>query len=122
MASPRKPGLKKIALFSQEGSELMSDSLLETRLDPVGVGAGGHTHSPAADQELEQEQEGGWREQSPLQHTQDPVCLSCLVKFGSREDQVEHYKLDWHRYNLKRKLKGLESVDQNQFERIAGVD
>ena len=29
---------------------------------------------------------------------------------------MEHYKLDWHRYNLKRSLLGLAPVTLNDFE------
>ena len=47
-------------------------------------------------------------------------CLTCGVSFKNREEQVAHYQLDWHRYNLKRRLKGLSSVHQDQFEKIAG--
>lgn len=47
-------------------------------------------------------------------------CLSCHMTFSGREEQVQHYKLDWHRYNIKRKLKGLEPVDQDHFEKISG--
>ncbi|CAN0486274.1 unnamed protein product, partial [Ectocarpus sp. 8 AP-2014] len=28
-----------------------------------------------------------------------------------------HYKLDWHRYNLRRKVAGLAPVDQGDFDR-----
>ena len=47
-------------------------------------------------------------------------CNTCQTGFASREEQVEHYQLDWHRYNLKRRLKGLTHVNQEEFERVAG--
>ena len=47
-------------------------------------------------------------------------CLSCHVTFDLREEQVAHYRLDWHRYNLKRKLRGLPHVTQEVFEVEAG--
>ena len=34
--------------------------------------------------------------------------------------QRDHYKSDWHRYNLKLKLKALNSVTEEDFEKIAG--
>jgi pre-60S factor REI1 len=40
------------------------------------------------------------------------------------EDQVQqrlHYKLDWHRYNLKRKLGGLEPVTEEKFTELEGM-
>ena len=48
-------------------------------------------------------------------------CLSCHVMFDVRAEQVPHYRLDWHRYNLKRKLKGLTHVTQEEFEMEAGL-
>ena len=47
-------------------------------------------------------------------------CLSCHVTFDLRSEQVAHYKLDWHRYNLKRKLRGLPHMTQEVFEVEAG--
>lgn len=32
------------------------------------------------------------------------TCLCCQAMFGSGNLQREHYKTDWHRYNLKRKV------------------
>ncbi len=48
-------------------------------------------------------------------------CHTCQTGFTIREEQVEHYQLDWHRYNLKRKLKGLTHVNQEDFEKISGT-
>ena len=110
---------KKVLLFSKEGRELVSDSKLvlsqyspDTVRDPLQQHQ--HQQSPAP---------GPAGHASLSDHTystRDPECTSCHVTFSNREEQVEHYKLDWHRYNLKRKLKGLEGVGQDQFERISG--
>ncbi|ORX78291.1 hypothetical protein BCR32DRAFT_282442 [Anaeromyces robustus] len=35
------------------------------------------------------------------------TCLTCHTTFSNNELQREHYKSDWHRYNLKRKIAGL---------------
>ena len=48
-------------------------------------------------------------------------CLSCGVQLESREEQVAHYKLDWHKYNVKRKLAGLPCVEEDAFEAMSGV-
>ncbi len=32
------------------------------------------------------------------------TCISCHVAFREAAVQREHYKSDWHRYNLKRKV------------------
>lgn len=51
----------------------------------------------------------------------DTFCNTCQTGFASREEQVEHYQLDWHRYNLRRRLKGLTHVPQEAFETVAGA-
>ncbi|KAG5852500.1 hypothetical protein ANANG_G00063090 [Anguilla anguilla] len=33
-------------------------------------------------------------------------CSACQCPFDSREEQTEHYKLDWHRFNLRQRLVG----------------
>jgi len=48
------------------------------------------------------------------------ACGLCGIAFKSLEDQRRHVKSDWHRYNLKQKLRGLQAVDEIQFERLVG--
>lgn len=43
------------------------------------------------------------------------TCVTCKVYFKSNEIQREHYKSDWHRYNLKRKIANLPSVTAEEF-------
>uniref|UniRef100_A0A8D8J2M7 Zinc finger protein 622 n=3 Tax=Culex pipiens TaxID=7175 RepID=A0A8D8J2M7_CULPI len=45
------------------------------------------------------------------------TCLNCSVRFANAEAQREHYKTDWHRYNLKRKIAELPPVNVEEFER-----
>ncbi|XP_062907551.1 tRNA endonuclease ANKZF1-like isoform X2 [Mobula hypostoma] len=47
-------------------------------------------------------------------------CSACGCSFESREEQTEHYRLDWHRFNLSRRLMGAQSVSAENFETIAG--
>ncbi|XP_067650118.1 tRNA endonuclease ANKZF1-like [Haliotis asinina] len=47
-------------------------------------------------------------------------CNFCSVEFAARWAQREHYKSDWHRYNLKLRLKGSNFVCEDEFEKIAG--
>ncbi|KAK6166090.1 hypothetical protein SNE40_022861 [Patella caerulea] len=46
-------------------------------------------------------------------------CNCCDCVFEERKDQEQHYKSDWHRYNLRLKLGGLKSVKIEDFEKIA---
>lgn len=46
------------------------------------------------------------------------TCLACRVVFDDAESQRAHYKSDWHRYNLKRKIAELPPVTNGEFNRI----
>lgn len=43
-------------------------------------------------------------------------CGTCKVEFGDAQDHRNHCKSDWHRLNLKRKLKGEAPVPEAEFE------
>jgi len=43
------------------------------------------------------------------------TCITCGVGFRDAELQRGHYKSDWHRYNLKRRVVDLASVTEDQF-------
>ncbi|ORX48666.1 hypothetical protein BCR36DRAFT_329123 [Piromyces finnis] len=51
------------------------------------------------------------------QSVQTPLytCLTCKVAFRSADIQREHYRQDWHRYNLKRKVAGLQPITYDVF-------
>ena len=46
------------------------------------------------------------------------TCLSCRVTFSTNEHQKEHYKSEWHRYNLMRKVVELEPVTFEFFLKV----
>ena len=48
-----------------------------------------------------------------MQHT----CITCRVAFLDSNLQRGHYKTDWHRYNLKRKVVELPPVTAEEFQR-----
>lgn len=43
------------------------------------------------------------------------TCITCRVAFADAEFQRSHYKSDWHRYNLKRKVADLPHVSAEGF-------
>ena len=45
-------------------------------------------------------------------------CTSCKVVLQDRQDQLLHYRLDWHRINLKRKMQGKAPLSAEAFEEI----
>ncbi|XP_047457335.1 ankyrin repeat and zinc finger domain-containing protein 1 [Mugil cephalus] len=44
-------------------------------------------------------------------------CSACKWSFINREEQREHYKLDWHRFNLRQKMVGLPPLTAEEFEK-----
>ena len=49
--------------------------------------------------------------------SQSFTCISCRVAFQNTDFQRLHYKTDWHRYNLKRKVASLPPVTAEEFQR-----
>ena len=49
------------------------------------------------------------------------TCITCHVAFLSADIQRHHYKSDWHRYNLKRKVVSLPPVTVEEFQRRAAA-
>lgn len=45
------------------------------------------------------------------------TCINCQVAFKNVDLQRDHYKTDWHRYNLKRKIAELPPVTAEEFQR-----
>ncbi|XP_006245310.1 tRNA endonuclease ANKZF1 isoform X1 [Rattus norvegicus] len=44
-------------------------------------------------------------------------CSACDQVFQNHQEQREHYKLDWHRFNLKQRLKNKPLLSASDFER-----
>lgn len=44
------------------------------------------------------------------------TCINCSVKFANADMQRDHYKTDWHRYNLKRRVAQLPPVTAEEFQ------
>eukprot|EP00117_Sycon_ciliatum_P040962 scpid39407/ scgid30036/ Ankyrin repeat and zinc finger domain-containing protein 1; Zinc finger protein 744 len=47
------------------------------------------------------------------------TCILCDIRFASRNAQVEHARLDWHRFNLRQQLAGRPAVTEDVFDEIA---
>lgn len=43
------------------------------------------------------------------------TCVTCHIGFKEHESQRDHYKTDWHRYNLKRKVADMPPVAYEDF-------
>lgn len=46
-------------------------------------------------------------------------CSFCNTIFEDKAQQRLHYKLDWHRYNLKQRLNGLKPIGEDKFSLLA---
>jgi hypothetical protein len=47
-------------------------------------------------------------------------CSYCNTGFVDKQQQRHHYKLDWHRYNLKLNLTNKKAVTEEKFQQLAG--
>ncbi|XP_034549721.1 ankyrin repeat and zinc finger domain-containing protein 1 [Notolabrus celidotus] len=62
------------------------------------------------------------RESSLVREVSDKmICSACRCPFNNREEQMEHYRLDWHRFNLRLKISGMPPVTAEEFERKTGT-
>ena len=46
------------------------------------------------------------------------TCQLCGTTSSSVQEQRLHVKTDWHKYNLKQKIKGARSVSEDEFEKL----
>ncbi|XP_068197355.1 cytoplasmic 60S subunit biogenesis factor ZNF622 [Antennarius striatus] len=49
------------------------------------------------------------------------TCISCRVAFSDGDLQRRHYRSDWHRYNLKRKVAAMPPVSAHDFQERVGA-
>ncbi len=69
-----------------------------------------------ADQEAECQNVEAVEEISQLKVSDSKSCSTCGVQFADQTAQREHFKLDWHRFNLKESLAGRKAVTEDGFE------
>ena len=110
-------GSRFIPLASKEAKKLLSQSGLSLIHHTTTKTSGdSQPHIPESGGKVDDSQPTG----PHPQRGGDLYCQSCCVVLGDREEQLVHYRLDWHRYNLRRRLKGLAPLSQEEFEKIAG--
>ena len=49
-------------------------------------------------------------------------CSTCEVGFNVATEHREHFRSDWHRFNLKRKNKGLTTISETEFNSLDEAD
>ncbi|XP_037705658.1 ankyrin repeat and zinc finger domain-containing protein 1 isoform X2 [Choloepus didactylus] len=55
--------------------------------------------------------------QGPPDISEKLFCSTCEQTFQNHQEQREHYKLDWHRFNLKQRLKNRPPLSALDFEK-----
>eukprot|EP00735_Rhodelphis_limneticus_P006166 TRINITY_DN18538_c0_g1::TRINITY_DN18538_c0_g1_i1::g.1040::m.1040 TRINITY_DN18538_c0_g1::TRINITY_DN18538_c0_g1_i1::g.1040 ORF type:complete len:420 (-),score=121.24,sp/Q9ZQ18/REIL2_ARATH/30.51/1e-43,zf-C2H2_2/PF12756.2/6.3,zf-C2H2_2/PF12756.2/0.032,zf-C2H2_2/PF12756.2/2.5e-25,zf-C2H2_jaz/PF12171.3/0.19,zf-C2H2_jaz/PF12171.3/3.3e-05,zf-C2H2_jaz/PF12171.3/0.014,zf-C2H2_4/PF13894.1/3.1e+02,zf-C2H2_4/PF13894.1/0.058,zf-C2H2_4/PF13894.1/1.9e+02,zf-C2H2_4/PF13894.1/1.1,zf-met/PF12874.2/9.6e+02,zf-met/P len=51
------------------------------------------------------------------------TCLGCRCEFATQDEQRNHYRSEWHRINLKRKIAQLPPLTEQEFQtRLAEVE
>lgn len=55
--------------------------------------------------------------QGPLDISEKLFCSTCEQTFQNHQEQREHYKLDWHQFNLKQRLKDKPLLSALDFEK-----
>lgn len=56
----------------------------------------------------------------PLEIVKEKSCVTCGQKFETRTEQVEHFRSDWHRLNVKARLKQAPTFSEAEFEQLGG--
>ncbi|XP_041120226.1 ankyrin repeat and zinc finger domain-containing protein 1 isoform X2 [Polyodon spathula] len=77
------------------------------------------THSPHEDEGTEVD--SSKRDALTTEVSDRMFCSACQCPFDSREEQIEHYKLDWHRFNLRQRLLGGLLTTAEEFETRTGA-
>ena len=70
--------------------------------------------------------EGGVQSRSAESTENNPTspaksCGLCGISFLDLSEQRSHVKSDWHRYNLKQKLRGHKPIQEFEFEKLVGA-
>jgi len=55
---------------------------------------------------------------SGLSVSESKTCSTCSATFSDSFEQRQHFKLDWHRFNLKRKIQNKPPVGEEEFEKL----
>uniref|UniRef100_A0A672T7Y4 Ankyrin repeat and zinc finger peptidyl tRNA hydrolase 1 n=1 Tax=Sinocyclocheilus grahami TaxID=75366 RepID=A0A672T7Y4_SINGR len=99
MASPEQR-----CVFSLCADETVTAGLREVS------GLLGHPEPPQRSANTSSEDVGSMKTASAVEVSDKMFCSACRCHFESREEQMEHYKLDWHRFNLRQRLEGRSVV------------
>ncbi|XP_012886102.1 PREDICTED: ankyrin repeat and zinc finger domain-containing protein 1 [Dipodomys ordii] len=109
------PASTSVSLFdlSVDAPVLQGLSLVSQVLGEPGVRAP-CTNSPGSGERASPERKVS---QGPLDISEKFSCSACDQTFQNYQEQREHYKLDWHRFNIKQRLKNKSLLSALDFEK-----
>uniref|UniRef100_A0A3P9GZQ1 tRNA endonuclease ANKZF1 n=1 Tax=Oryzias latipes TaxID=8090 RepID=A0A3P9GZQ1_ORYLA len=81
---------------------------------------GNPTPAPDCLQDNSREDDRRTENNLPREVSDKMLCSACKCPFNTKEEQREHYKLDWHRFNLRQKIVGLHPLNVEEFEKKTG--
>ncbi|XP_023806555.1 ankyrin repeat and zinc finger domain-containing protein 1 isoform X2 [Oryzias latipes] len=81
---------------------------------------GNPTAAPDCLQDNSREDDRRTENNLPREVSDKMLCSACKCPFNTKEEQREHYKLDWHRFNLRQKIVGLHPLNVEEFEKKTG--
>ena len=87
-----------------------------------GVAAGGSGGSGGVDATTASSRGTGMLVRRVTQPGRRLACSACAASFDSSDEHREHHRSDWHRFNLKRKMKALEPVSADDFAGLPPKD
>ncbi|XP_062507933.1 tRNA endonuclease ANKZF1-like [Corticium candelabrum] len=94
-------------LFSKEAREFLRNAVIDSQM--------------VEEQNITSDDDDDDRVETRLVLGERMACSACHTEFVDRPQQVQHFKLDWHRYNIKRKIIGAVAVTEEDFEDLSDV-
>ncbi|XP_007520624.2 tRNA endonuclease ANKZF1 [Erinaceus europaeus] len=114
-AAPQAPA--SLSLF-----ELSADAPVLQGLSLVShVPAPGEAQAQALRESCPGAEERVSAERKPLDISDKLFCSTCDQAFQNHQEQREHYKLDWHRFNLKQRLNNKPHLSALDFEKLTSA-
>ncbi|KAG8432227.1 hypothetical protein GDO86_016752 [Hymenochirus boettgeri] len=105
-------------IVSRRSRAAQANSLFElTAESPLLAGISVNSANVREDENLHVQPSVPQREDIGVLEVSERMCCSfCQCSFDSRDEQKEHYTLDWHRFNLKRRIKGSALLSEEDFQ------
>ncbi|KAI8590113.1 hypothetical protein BDZ88DRAFT_415590 [Geranomyces variabilis] len=104
------PPMRTLSIFEPDFRALLATVTAASTATSAAAEALPHSAPPAVANSDDPE--------SPATST---ACGACAIKFAAAAEMRAHFKTDWHRYNLKRKLADKPPVSEDHFDELVDV-